>query len=446
MLHFFFFNKEAFFSGMFHVGTASLKFHLVERVSVWLMQIFLFCGHEEEGRGIRSNLFSYSSLQIYCVQYSKPNIIKGFGVPTAAVSWPDIYAKNSPWLKEASVERSGRWSWAKNFCLFFLNKRHIMGQHLGPAGVFIKILMSHKFKTVYKQAILLLVCFHVSYKGNARVAGSQWCFAPTEFKHFWGLGTSARAVSLFAAGFGGGRGWCCPLPFTRVLCPLPSAGQSCFASHGSRLVRVKILLIPGAELVLNPLDSGRTGPTSPCAHPSRASPAILGIPMSLPVPVQLQQPWSCRGAAFLTRLERSPRILELHLSSSVLWDMWKASKTDTCWLWSSQVFFPKCLWPLSWVFTFKKIQACVGCKRQGGVGGNHCFYCHWNSRQTWKGDGSWYFKRNSKPLGQARQKTGRCSVFCLIACKNECCISYRERETEPGTHICIIPPCLSLVN
>lgn len=244
-----------------------------------------------------------------------------------------------------------------------------MGQHLGPAGVFIKILMSHKFKTVYKQAILLLVCFHVSYKGNARVAGSQWCFAPTEFKHFWGLGTSARAVSLFAAGFGGGRGWCCPLPFTQVLCPLPSAGQSCFASHGSRLVRVKILLIPGAELVLNPLESGRTGPTSPCAHPSRASPAILGIPMALLVPVQLQQPWSCRGAAFFTRLERSPRILELHLSSSVLWDMWKASKTDTCWLWSSQVFFPKCLWPLSWVFTFKKIQACVGCKRQGGVGG-----------------------------------------------------------------------------
>lgn len=30
-----------------------------------------------------------------------------------------------------------------------------------------------KFKTVYKQANLLLVCGHVSYKGNAKVAGSQ---------------------------------------------------------------------------------------------------------------------------------------------------------------------------------------------------------------------------------------------------------------------------------
>lgn len=93
---------------MFHVGTASLKSHLVERVSVWLVQIFLFCGHEQEGRGIRSNLFSYCSLQIYCVQYSKPNIIKGFGVPTAALNWPDIYPKNSLWLQEANVERSGR--------------------------------------------------------------------------------------------------------------------------------------------------------------------------------------------------------------------------------------------------------------------------------------------------------------------------------------------------
>lgn len=59
------------------------------------------------------------------------------------------------------------------FVVFFLNKRHIMGQHLGPAGVFMKILMSGRFKTVCKQANLLLVCGHVSYKGNARVAGSQ---------------------------------------------------------------------------------------------------------------------------------------------------------------------------------------------------------------------------------------------------------------------------------
>lgn len=48
-----------------------------------------------------------------------------------------------------------------------------MGQHLGPAGVFMKILMPDKFKTVYKQANLLLVCGHASYKGNARVAGSR---------------------------------------------------------------------------------------------------------------------------------------------------------------------------------------------------------------------------------------------------------------------------------
>lgn len=163
---------------MFHIGTTSLKFHLVERVSVWLMQIFLFCGHEEEGQGIRSNLFSYCSLQIYSMQYSKPNIIKGFGVPMAAVGWPDINPKNRLWLKEACVERSGRWSWAKNFWLFFLNKRHITGQHLGPAGVFMKVLMYYKFKTVYKWANLLLVCGRISCKGNARVAGSQWRFAP----------------------------------------------------------------------------------------------------------------------------------------------------------------------------------------------------------------------------------------------------------------------------
>lgn len=56
---------------------------------------------------------------------------------------------------------------------FFFNKRHMMRQHLDPAGVFMKILMSDKFKTVYKQSNVLLVCGHVSYNGNARVAVSQ---------------------------------------------------------------------------------------------------------------------------------------------------------------------------------------------------------------------------------------------------------------------------------
>lgn len=55
-----------------------------------------------------------------------------------------------------------------------------MGQHLDPAGVFMKILMSDKFKTVYKQSNLLSVRGHVSYKGNARVAGSvMFCPYPS---------------------------------------------------------------------------------------------------------------------------------------------------------------------------------------------------------------------------------------------------------------------------
>jgi len=36
--------------------------------------------------------------------------------------------------------------------------------------------------------------------------------------------------------------------------------------------------------------------------------------------------------------------------------------------------FSKYLWPLFLMFTFKKIQACVSCKRKGGKK-NHC-YCH----------------------------------------------------------------------
>lgn len=44
-----------------------------------------------------------------------------------------------------------------------------MGQHLGPYGVFMKIFVSCKIKTVlyiYNQAILLFLCGYFPYKGN----------------------------------------------------------------------------------------------------------------------------------------------------------------------------------------------------------------------------------------------------------------------------------------
>lgn len=56
-------------------------------------------------------------------------------------------------------DREGE-SRAKKFYLLFLNKRHTVGRHLGPDGVFMKIFASCKIKTViytYYHAILLFV-------------------------------------------------------------------------------------------------------------------------------------------------------------------------------------------------------------------------------------------------------------------------------------------------
>lgn len=75
-----FFNKEAF-SWNVPFRRYITEVSSGERVPVWLVQIFLFCGHEEEGRGITSYLFSYCSFQICCIQSSKPIVITGFGLP-----------------------------------------------------------------------------------------------------------------------------------------------------------------------------------------------------------------------------------------------------------------------------------------------------------------------------------------------------------------------------
>lgn len=104
-------------------------------------------------------------------------------------------------------------------------------------------------------------------------------------------------------------------------------------------------------------------------HPVPTPPAF---PMWSSGSLHLYLPrWRCTSpskaarSGFLARLE-SPGISVLHLSNLVLWGMWKASKTDTCWLQSSQLLSPKYLWPLFLMFTFKEIQTCVGCKRKEG--------------------------------------------------------------------------------
>lgn len=132
MLHFFFLIKRLF-SGMSHLGAASLKYRLVSEFSLWLVQIFLFCGHEEEGQGIESYLFSYCSLQIYCTQYSKPIIIKGLGLPTGTVSWPDTYPENnveflSFLFKQETYNGPAprtRWSFHENICPIKLRQFYI---------------------------------------------------------------------------------------------------------------------------------------------------------------------------------------------------------------------------------------------------------------------------------------------------------------------------------
>lgn len=169
---------------MSHLGAASLKYHLVREFSLWIVQIFLFCGHEEEGQGIESYLFSYCSLQIYCTQYSKPIIIKGLGLPMGTVSWPDTYPQNNLEF------------------LSFLFKREMYN---GPAPwarwSFHGKYLSYKIKTVLyicNQVILLFVCGHFFSKGNIKLAISRRCFSPTQFQPFWGSDTSARAAALFA--------------------------------------------------------------------------------------------------------------------------------------------------------------------------------------------------------------------------------------------------------
>lgn len=124
----YFFNKEAFFWNV-PFRCCLIEVSSGERVSLWLVQIFLFWGHEEDGQGIKSYLFSYCSFQIYCIQYSKPIIITGFGIPMGTMSWPKAYPKNSLRLNETVVERSGRWILNKEF-LSFLFKQET---HNGPA-------------------------------------------------------------------------------------------------------------------------------------------------------------------------------------------------------------------------------------------------------------------------------------------------------------------------
>lgn len=189
-----------------------------------------------------------------------------------------------------------------------------MGQDL---GVFMKTLMSDKFKTVYKQASLLLVCGHVSYKGS-------WLsvmFCPCLLQELLRTGSVRKSsVCICCWVWWWGRMMFSPAwPFhtgavTPELCPAPTAGQSCFASDTSWLVWAKILLVPGSELVLNPLGHGNSGPTLPCDHPRDSHvPACLSVAAAAPK----KQPWSCRGAGFPARLE-SLGISELHLSNRVL--------------------------------------------------------------------------------------------------------------------------------
>lgn len=62
----------------------------------------------------------------------------------------------------------------------------------------------------------------------------------------------------------------------------------------------------------------------------------------------------------------SPRGFGAALSNPVLRDRWKVSKTDTCWLRSSQVLLPNYLWPPFLMFAFKKMQACVLALKERG--------------------------------------------------------------------------------
>lgn len=80
-----------------------------------------------------------------------------------------------------------------------------MGRHLDPAGVFMKILMSDKFKTVYKQSNLLSVRGHVSYKGNARVAGSVM-FCPYQAQALLRTGYISKSSVCVCCWVGDGRG------------------------------------------------------------------------------------------------------------------------------------------------------------------------------------------------------------------------------------------------
>lgn len=117
------------FSGMSHLGAASLDYNLVREFQSGLCRFFLFCRHQEKGWGIKSYLFSCCCLQIYCIQYLKLIIIKGFELPMGTVSWLDTYPKKSLALNKAIVERSGRWILSRDFLSFIFKQE----THSGPA-------------------------------------------------------------------------------------------------------------------------------------------------------------------------------------------------------------------------------------------------------------------------------------------------------------------------
>lgn len=209
-------------------------------------------------------------------------------------------------------------------------------------------------------------------KGNIRLACLSVAFFPYPVPAFWEWGyLSKSSRCVCAVGFGSGtKRWCfflvLPGPCTHVLSmcepsPVSTPVPSSFASDGCSLLWFRTSAshssgggcCPYRVWALVHGSRWWGDPPVPCAHPTGTSCASLEVWPSL-TNRKPQFPFSVEAAG----------ISVLHRSNPVLWDTWKASKTDTCWLWSSQVLFPKYLWPLFLMFTLKKMQACVGCERK----------------------------------------------------------------------------------
>lgn len=87
MLYFFFFLIKRLFFWNVPFRCLFIEVSAGERVSMWLVQTFLFCRPEEKrGEELRVTYFSYCSPQIYCNQYCRPIVSKDFGLALETTS------------------------------------------------------------------------------------------------------------------------------------------------------------------------------------------------------------------------------------------------------------------------------------------------------------------------------------------------------------------------